>query len=139
MGDRLQKGVIMPCDYSKYPPNWKQIRAQILDRAGHKCEKCGVANYAVGARDRFDEWHDEKSIHSMNSDYGRHLFGEFPKIIKVVLTIAHVHDPDPQNCAPENLAAWCQRCHNQHDAQMRAGNRRKNRAALAGQTLLLTE
>ncbi|MEO8082543.1 MAG: HNH endonuclease signature motif containing protein [Ardenticatenales bacterium] len=28
-----------------------------------------------------------------------------------VLTVDHVVDHDPSNCAPENLAALCQRCH----------------------------
>ena len=28
----------MPVDYSKYPPDWKDIRERILKRSGHKCE-----------------------------------------------------------------------------------------------------
>lgn len=42
--------------------------------------------------------------------------------IVIVLTIAHIHDPDPANCTPENLQALCQRCHNTLDALMRSKN-----------------
>ncbi|MES2459389.1 MAG: hypothetical protein V4671_02310 [Armatimonadota bacterium] len=41
----------MPCDYSKYPADWKERRVRILERAKHRCEKCGVPNHAVGYRD----------------------------------------------------------------------------------------
>lgn len=37
----------MPCDYSKYPKDWKAIRAEVLERAWHKCEECGVKNYGI--------------------------------------------------------------------------------------------
>ena len=38
----------MPCDYSKYPINWKsEIRPAILERAKNRCEKCGVQNYSL--------------------------------------------------------------------------------------------
>lgn len=37
---------------------------------------------------------------------------------KIVLTVAHL-DHTPENCADDNLRAWCQRCHNRYDAPMR--------------------
>lgn len=129
----------MPVDYSRYPENWKtEIRPRILERAENKCEWCGVENYAVGARDKHDVWHDELDIHRMNSDCGYDLFGlEFPKIIRIVLTIAHVDDPDPMNCDDDNLAALCQRCHLNHDRPhhtvKRRHNNRKRREAMTGQ------
>jgi len=58
----------MPCDYSKYPPNWKtEIRPRILARAGQlivdgkiekqaKCENCGVPNREIGTRKANGEW-----------------------------------------------------------------------------------
>jgi len=45
----------------------------------------------------------------------------------------YLHDPDPANCADDNLAALCQRCHNRHDAPMRrknAAQTRRNRKAM---------
>ena len=41
------------------------------------------------------------------------------KIAKIVLTVGHL-DHQPENCADENLKAWCQRCHNRYDAPTRA-------------------
>ena len=35
---------------------------------------------------------------------------------RVVLTVAHL-DHVPENCAPENLKAMCQRCHLTYDAE----------------------
>ena len=89
----------MPCDYSKYPPNWhSEIRPRILKRANNCCEECGVENY---------------TNHPITGS-------------KVVLTIAHV-DHDITNNDDENLRAWCQKCHNGHDAQYRARNRKKKK------------
>ena len=44
-----------------------------------------------------------------------------------MLTIAHLHDPDPMNCEDENLAALCQKCHNAHDKPMRLANSKETR------------
>lgn len=96
----------MPTDMSRYPANWNEIRARILRRAGGqeddprvgaRCEWCGVENYDI-----------------RNGS-------------KIVLTIAHINDPDPLNCADDNLAALCQRCHNRHDIPHRKRNRAKTR------------
>ena len=38
--------------------------------------------------------------------------------VLIVLTVAHL-DHTPENCADENLAALCQRCHNRYDAPNR--------------------
>lgn len=83
----------MPCDYSLYPPEWRSIRSRILERAGHVCEFCGVANYAP----------DPVS--------GR----------RVVLTIAHL-DHDLSRNDDANLRALCQRCHNRYDIEHRQAN-----------------
>jgi hypothetical protein len=70
---------IRPENRSRYPADWPQISAAIRDRAGDRCEACGV-----------------------------------------------------ENGAPDNLRAWCQRCHNAYDAPMRrAGIAARARAARA--------
>lgn len=113
----------MPFDKTKYPKDWDEISKRIRARDGNKCFWCGVKNKAVGARDRFDVWHDAKDIDVMNSDAGHNLFdGDYPKIIKIVLTVMHWPDHDPMNCAEENLHAACQRCHNRMDSPMRKKN-----------------
>ena len=86
----------MPCDYKKYPKNWKtEIRPSILKRAGNKCEFCGVENYKP---------------HPITGS-------------KVVLTIAHL-DHDISNNNDTNLRALCQKCHNGHDGKYRSRRRR---------------
>lgn len=127
----------MPCDYKKYPDDWKAIRARILERAGHKCEECGVQNYAVGARDRFGEWHDENEIENMKSDCGLHLFCTWPKMTKIVLTTAHIGADYPDgtpgdkhdklDCRDENLKIMCQRCHLRLDMDEHKANAAQTR------------
>lgn len=57
---------------------------------------------------------------------------EYPgRYVKVVLTVAHL-DHTPENCADDNLKAWCQRCHNIYDMPMRkAGIAERARLQLA--------
>lgn len=113
----------MPCDYKKYPSNWKQIRASILDRAGHKCEQCGVKNYALGVRVNgqfLDCTNDPMQLESF-------VCVDELKGIKIVLTIAHL-DHNPQNNDPSNLKALCQKCHLTYDAALHSQNAAKTRA-----------
>lgn len=79
----------------RYPSNWKEIRASILERARNHCEFCGRKNHT---------WHFNENT---------------KKMVRVVLTIAHL-DHVPEHCDPSNLRALCQRCHNQYDAKHRA-------------------
>lgn len=116
----------MPCDYSKYPKNWKEIRLKILVRAKNRCEICGVRNHALGARDKNGEWHDEDDIHSSNAQVGEELFGDFPNMIRIVLTVAH-WDHDLSNNDPSNLKACCQKCHLDHDREQNTESARATR------------
>lgn len=100
---------IRPENKARYPKNWKQIRQQILERAGNRCEFCGVENHSL--RYRGEAKYDG--------------FGLPP--VKVVLTIAHL-DHHPENCDPSNLRALCQRCHNRYDAKHRAETRSRTKA-----------
>lgn len=117
-----------------YPADWKAIRAGILERAAHKCEQCGVQNHAIGYRDADGTFNPLDDAALQNGAAGER------KVIKIVLTIAHLHDSDPANCAPENLAALCQKCHLTLDGPLHARNaaatRRAKRAA-SGQPSLL--
>lgn len=103
----------MPCDYSKYPPDWfTRIRPAILKRARNRCEFCGVLNGEYGMRDKDGNW--------MGDEPGE---GE---MIRIVLTIAHLNHDITDN-RPENLAALCQRCHLNHDRKQHLANRWKNK------------
>lgn len=113
----------MPCDYSKYPKNWKsEIRPAILEREGYCCKFCGVENYSYGYRDKDGNWVSEKLFNGLNSSEGEFLFGgKFPKRIQIVLTIMHL-DHDTTNNDYSNLAAACQKCHLNYDKEFHKKN-----------------
>jgi 5-methylcytosine-specific restriction endonuclease McrA len=96
---------IRPENRSRYPANWRVVRARILARAENRCEgspkypECRVANGAP---------------HPITGSL-------------VVLTIAHL-DHVPENCADDNLRAWCQRCHLTYDAPHHRETMRRDRA-----------
>lgn len=115
----------MPCDYSKYPKNWKEIRARILERDFNCCKECGVYNGRIGYRDEKEHFHPiEKSFAGdMEADDARR---DGFKVIKIVLTVAHL-DHDITNNADENLAALCQLHHLRHDIQQHKANSRATR------------
>ena len=115
----------MPVNYRNYPDNWKTgIRPKILDRAGNRCEFCGIKNKSFGFRD------SEGVFHALDRVQMRRFEeqDEPPKIIQIVLTVAHLdHDVTnndlmehggPALPRPEsNLRALCQKCHLNYDAE----------------------
>ena len=109
----------MPIDYKDYAPDWSQIR-EILERAQHKCEECGVANHAVGIR-----LADGSFVEAPEGKFAPGDWWAARKCIRIVLTIAHL-DHNPDNNDPGNLKSLCQRCHNRYDAPVRAKNRRRS-------------
>ena len=100
---------IRPENRCRYPKDWKAISLAARERAGNRCEgspdfpDCRAANGQA------------------HPDTGS----------RVVLTVAHL-DHTPENCEPENLRAWCQRCHlhydRHHHAQTRSRTQREGRA-----------
>lgn len=132
---------IRPENKARYPDDWPAISLRIRERAGQRCEWCGVANYALGAwvngqwwtaapkgtglRDDPRPGEDFPCFHPSSGDV------EWRRVTRIVLTVAHL-DHQPENCDDENLKALCQRCHNRYDAAMRrAGIRERSRAMLA--------
>lgn len=105
----------MPIDLSKYPKNWDAIRQEVRERAGNKCQMCGAPN-------RVAIWRERRSPRWTEAyEDARELFG--PDIYRSVtkLGTAHLGVPKPDgspgdkydtlDVRPENLAAYCQRCH----------------------------
>lgn len=88
---------IRPENQARYPKNWKAISKDCRDRAGNRCQ---------GSPAFPDCRAENGEPHPVTGS-------------KVVLTTAHL-DHTPENCDPENLRAWCQKCHNTYDAPMRA-------------------
>lgn len=130
---------IKPENRDRYPKDWKQIRARILDRAGHQCEQCKAPNrtriargggddagtYMLDTGAVFDATNGEQLGITRHSDY------DVARMTDVVLTIAHL-DHTPENCADENLKALCQRCHLAYDKDHHAANAystRRNKCA----------
>ncbi len=132
---------IKPENRARYPKEWPAIRAAILERAQHRCEwpGCGLPNYSVGywtkPKRGAPVWMPmpgaEMAYHTGQgqkvSVTAPKTFKEayklaaeadcdgFPKYIVIVLTVAHLNH-QPEDCAPENLAAWCQQHHLAYDA-----------------------
>ena len=107
----------MPIKRENYPVNWLELRKRVQNRAGDKCEQCGVPNHESGARDKRGKWHSQDGIDGMNSDVGYSLFGDYPKIIRIVCTTAHL-DHDTTHNDLDNLQFLCQRCHLAHDREV---------------------
>jgi len=111
----------MPCDYNKYPPNWKtEIRPRILKRANNCCEQCKVPNYETIERGKLNnifvyQLMNGKIFSSENGEYlGENYVGSLKaaKLTKAILTIAHLdHDKENWDVKDERLKALCQRCH----------------------------
>lgn len=123
-------------DKAKYPNNWPAISIQVRTEAGNRCEWCGVANYAEGARDCAGKWWGKERIEAAPPELFRRWFDPATlKLIRIVLTVAHL-DHDESNMERSNLAALCQRCHlrhdqNQHVANATATRQRKREEAVA--------
>ncbi len=114
---------IRPENKARYPKDWKQIRERILARAGDRCE--GSPAYP-----------DCRAINGFEIRGAEFSGNGFRRV--VVLTIAHL-DHTPENCADENLRAWCQRCHNVYDLPTRrAGTKARARAKRAAADLFDT-
>lgn len=122
---------IKPENKARYPANWKDIRARILEREGNRCKFCGARNHAFGYREPDTRVFVDCGDSICDAVDAIFLAGadDDERAIRIVLTIAHLHDMDPSNCADDNLAALCQRCHNIHDQQHRQRNAATTRAA----------
>lgn len=134
----------------RYPKDWK-LRSLFIRqyRAKNRCEWCGVRNYSVGFRGecgifkgcRGTAFHDLAgqglffpSCEPLNYKTARFIADELnqnefdeTKYIVIVLTVAHVYDHRPEAASFLNLAALCQKCHNDHDAKMRRSNAKRRR------------
>lgn len=89
----------MPMDRKRYPADWKKIAYDIKEKAGWKCQKCGLQCRKPG--EPFDTH-------------------------RRTLTVAHL-DHTPENMNEDNLMAMCPKCHLQYDAQQHAESRKKRK------------
>jgi len=123
---------IKPENRARYPKNWPEIRQRILARARHRCEHegCTAVHRELGYW-RDGAWVPLPHVLRM-AGYDRAgqvvacSDGPDIKIIMIVLTIAHL-DHQPENCADDNLRAWCQRHHLAYDAEHHKANAYRTR------------
>lgn len=146
---------IRPEMRARYPADWSQIRAAVMERARGRCEWCDVPQYAVGYRnecgafvpgcgngpwDAAGQGLTWPSLEPLTyaeakgfADFANCCIGGCDDAgrhwIVIVLTTAHIHDDAPENADLANLAALCQRCHNRHDASARAAGIRARRTS----------
>jgi len=85
-----------------YPPNWKQLAAEVKARAGYRCERCRIRQGATRKSKRTGQPY------------------------RVWLHAAHVHLHDTRNPAPV-LKSLCPTCHGKYDHCLRI---REGRIAL---------
>lgn len=122
---------ISPANAARYPKDWPMVRARIQQRAGNKCEECGVVNGAWGYRvdGEFHRVNKRETIELVKRgrDWVRPPFNLGPhRIIVIVCTTAHL-DHTPENCSDDNLRFWCQRCHLRYDHEHHQRNARETR------------
>lgn len=139
---------IRESEKARYPKDWPAISQRIRQRAGNSCEFCGVENGALGGRKGGVFWKakplGEKLLRlewpapgtvawclPPDRGDGKGLQGDYLRIIRIVLTVAHL-DHTPENCADENLKALCQRCHLTYDAKHHAKNAAETRRQAIG-------
>ena len=127
---------IRPENRARYPATWGEIRADVLRRAHNRCEwdDCGAVNHAVGYWRKGAFAPLPPRLREAGYEAGDIVAcanGEALKLIRIVLTIAHL-DHTPENCDLSNLRAWCQRHHLGYDAPHHAetayATRRQGRA-----------
>jgi len=120
---------IKPEHRDRYPADWNEIRAKVLNRAGLRCELCGAEHLDWIARRR--------SCAALWISLGQFkplIFPEranqkpedFLRPVRVILTIAHL-DPTYGSSDPKHLLALCQRCHLKIDAHVHSQARKLTR------------
>lgn len=131
----------MPCDYTEYPPDWKAIRAEVMERAGGCCEgtpefpDCRVKHHGV----YYYEKNGSRREHDGGCETDQYIIDAGLRCSKVVLTIAHMDHDKSNNGEPgnrPNLRALCQRCHLSWDIDTHKANARATRERKMGQTNL---
>jgi hypothetical protein len=115
---------IKPENKSRYPEDWPERRARVLNRAGNRCELCGARNKMHIARvmECPALWLEVESGEGVKLPLSGHPIPwnerGYHEPIKVILTVAHL-DPTYQSHEEKHLLALCQRCHLKIDAPLR--------------------
>ena len=121
-------------DFVYRGPAWKARRERLLERCGHKCERCRVPNLTTVQRGKGGSWAVGEFWFSWDGT-PRHLW-ERVRMVRIILTMAHLtHDPLRNDDA--DLAMFCQWCHLNYD-KMQHRETRCNRKDAARPLLAAT-
>lgn len=94
-----------------YPVEWSDtIRPAILKRDNYRCQICGVAHRAVGYYEK------DKTFIVCDSFQQQWAVHNGYKIQTLHLQIAHLNHIK-SDCNPDNLKAYCPRCHLNYDRE----------------------
>lgn len=130
----------------RYPADWKStIVPAVRERSGNRCEtpECRVRNGELGGRLpdgtflKAEPTGDNglRLTWPAPGDYAWCRKGrrrEILRVIRIVLTVAHLDHDDLETRDISRMRHWCQRCHNSYDAKARAaGIKARRRAAAA--------
>jgi hypothetical protein len=122
---------IKPENKHRYPADWPRIRDRILTRARGRCEwpGCTATHHTIGF------WETDGTFQPLPDKLWHAGYrpghtvattrGDF-KVLRIILTVAHL-DHQPENCADDNLRAWCQRHHLAYDRDHHAATRARTR------------
>lgn len=137
----------MPWERSRYPDDWEAISRRIrFERAGGKCEWCGVPNGAYITRNK----REPRRVTVYRDELAAEVAAmEGERVVRVVLTVAHLgvarpdgspgDKHDKSDVRDENLAALCQACHLNYDRDdhlRNAAETRRRKRHEAGQLAL---
>ncbi len=123
---------IKPENAKRYPANWKELRAAVLERAGNACEgspaypECRVPNGWLR-----NNTTGEITDNGLQAEAWGLADGD--SVTFIVLTIAHLEHDELETQDINRLRAWCQKCHLTYDAKHHAQtayHTRKSRKAL---------
>lgn len=123
---------IRPENAKRYPENWKELRAAVLQRAGNRCE----GSPAYPACNIRNGWFRNNTTGETCPPDNAALAEAWElvdrnSVSRIVLTIAHLDHDDLETQDISRLRAWCQKCHLTYDAKHHAMNAYRTRKAKA--------
>lgn len=130
----------MPMRRKDYPEDWEAISLAVRERAGWRCETCGVPNNMIICRLKRDPFRWRECAYGEAEEWaaaGKWRDTDWLRPVRVVLTVHHRGVPYPDgrpgdphdklDVRPENLAALCQRCHLCEDIKLHMTNAKRTR------------